>query len=212
MATLKNGIAGNYKGKIGNLVFYQINGKQVVRTIGKITKAPTEAQLSCRQQMGLINIFLKPITGFVNTGFKLMTKGTTSGAYNMAVSYNKKHALQGIYPNMEMDYAMALVTKGNLEGAINPEVELVPEGLKFTWLCPTGYSWPNGNDQAMLLAYFPLLKRAVFTLYGAKRSHCEDVLNIQPDLLNEYMEIYISFIAENRNGIADSGYLGRFNQ
>ncbi|MBB5438641.1 hypothetical protein HDC92_002322 [Pedobacter sp. AK017] len=212
MGTLKNGIAGNYSGKIGNLVFYEINGKQVVRTVGKITKPPTEKQLSCRQQITVINSFLKPVIEFVNVGFKLKAKGTNKGAYNMAVSHNKKQALQGIYPSIEMDYPSVLLTQGSLTGAISPEVEQLPEGLKFTWLCPTEFAWPFGNDQVMLMAYFPKLKKAVFNLYGAKRSGCEDVLNLQPDLLSEYMEVYISFIAENRTRIANSTYLGNFNK
>jgi hypothetical protein len=211
MGTLKNGMPGIFNGKIGNLVFYQLNGKQVMRTIGKSTKPATDAQLGCRQQMQVINSFLKPIIEFVNSGFRLEAKGTTKGAYNLALAYNKKHALQGVYPNMEMDYALVLVTQGNLPCAINPSVERVPEGLKFTWLCPTDLLWPQGNDQVMLLAYFPVLKKAVFNLYGAKRSNCADVLPIQPELINEYMEVYISFIDEKRNGIANSMYLGAVN-
>lgn len=212
MAILKNGIAGNYSGKIGNLVFYEINGKQVVRTLGKTSKPATEAQLSCRQQIAVINRFLKPITELVNIGFKIKAQGTNKGAYNMAVSYNKKQALQGLYPNIEMDYPSVLLTQGSLTGVINPEVEQLPEGLKFTWLCPTEFAWPFENDQVMMLAYFPNLKEAVFNLYGAKRSACEDVLQLRPGLLTEYMEVYISFIAENRNSISDSTYLGSFNQ
>lgn len=66
MGTLKNGFFGHYQGKLGRLVFYVINGKQVVRTIGKITKPPSTAQLKCRQELKVVNVFLKPLVEFVN--------------------------------------------------------------------------------------------------------------------------------------------------
>ena len=49
MAILRNGIIGHANGKMGNIVFYTLNGKLVARTIGKISVNPTVLQLQCRQ-------------------------------------------------------------------------------------------------------------------------------------------------------------------
>lgn len=212
MAILKHGMFGNYQGKLGNMVFYVVNGKQVVRTIGKNTKPPTVAQLKCRKEMKMVHAFLKPVTEFVNLGFYLKAKGTSKTPYNMAFSYIKRHATEDIYTDLMINYEAALFTKGSLTEAIDPEVELVPEGLKFNWLCPDDLMWPHENDQVMLLAYFPNLSKAVYLLYGAKRVEKQAILQIAPELLAEYMEVYISFISERRNKIADSTYLGSFNK
>jgi len=52
--------------------------------------------------------------------------------------------------------------------------------------------WPGETDQVMLLVYFPALQKASYVLSGANRTACPEVLNLQPDLLNQYMEVYIS--------------------
>jgi hypothetical protein len=212
MATLRNGLLGNYKGKIGNLVFYEVRGRQVVRTLGKSTVPPTPAQLQNRNEMETVVGFLKPLREFINVGFNLKAKGSSRTPYNMAVSYNKIHAVAGAYPNVKMNYEKVQVTEGRMVAAINPTVELTADGLSFTWLCPDTLEWPRPNDQVMLLAYFPLLERVGYILYGANRLECADVLNLPTDLLGKYMEVYISFIAENRQKIANSIYLGNFNQ
>ncbi|WEK17784.1 MAG: DUF6266 family protein [Candidatus Pedobacter colombiensis] len=211
MGILKNGIMGNYRGRIGNLVFYVLNGKTVVRTIGKTTKPPTELQLKCRQEMSVVSSFLKHITEFINVGFNLMAKYNNKHPFNMALSYNRKYALQGRYPDIGVNFKKVLVTEGSVLNAIDPFIESIPEGLKFSWSCPDSLNWSRPNDNVMLLAYFPVLQKAEYVLYGAKRSAGSDILSLPADLLNEYMEVYISFVAEDRRGIANSTYLGSFN-
>jgi hypothetical protein len=211
MAILRNGILGNYQGKIGSLTFYTLNGKQVVRTIGKITKPPTVRQLQNRMEISVVNGFLRPIIEFINAGFAVMAQGTTKNPYNIALAYNKIQAVQGVYPDVTMNYEKVLVTEGKLPEAIDPAVELLPEGLSFTWQCPADLPWPRASDQVMLLVYFPALQKALYLLSGASRAVCQTVMNIQENLLAEYMEVYISFVAENRKGISNSSYLGSLN-
>ncbi|SMC54131.1 DUF6266 family protein [Pedobacter nyackensis] len=212
MGIIRNGFGGNISGKVGNIVFYTLNGKQVARTIGKITANPTVPQLQCRQGMAVINIFIKHVAAFINVGFQLLAKGTTRTPNNMAVAYNKRNALQGTYPNVVIAYDKVLVTQGSMWGAIEPSVEMTLQGLDFSWSCPASVTWPRVNDQVMVLVYFPVIKKVVYILSGDWRSNCATSLALQSNLLNEYMEVYISFIAENRKNIANSTYLGSFNK
>lgn len=212
MGILRNGFAGNIRGKVGNLVFYTLNGKQVARTLGKMTKSPTIRQLQCRREMAVINGFIKQVTEFTNIGFRLMAKGTNKSPGNMAVSYNKRYALQGTYPDIEIAYEKVLVTQGTMWTADEPSVEMTLLGLDFSWSCPPKSSWPRTNDQVMLLVYFPDIKKVIYILSGVSRLHCATSLALESSLLNEYMEVYMSFIAENRKSIAKSTYLGSFNK
>lgn len=212
MATYKNGILGPCSGKVGDLVFYILNGKQVVRTKGKITKPPTEKQLLNRMEVSVVHAFLKPIVELINAGFASVAKGTVKSPYNMAFAYNKKNAVQGVYPNPEMDYEKVMVTQGRMQGACVPAVELTATGLSFTWSCSANMPWPRPHDQVMLLAYFPVLKKAVYLLGGANRASGAAVLALQPEMLSEYMEVYISFVAQDRKGVSNSTYLGSFNK
>lgn len=164
--------------------------------------------------MGEVIAFLKPIKEFIDVGFALMAKGTNKTPRNMAVSYQKLNAVEGVNPDVRVNYERVLVTRGNIPVAytVNPRVEMTPDGLDFIWSNFRYLQWPHADDAVMLLAYFPALKRAVYLLSGAKRSQCAETLSIQPDLINKYMEIYISFVAQNRKKIANSIYMGNFNK
>lgn len=212
MATYINGIWGNYSGKIGTLVFYTLNGKQVTRSIGKSTKPPTEKQLQNQMELRVVIAFLKPILSVINSGFAAMAKGTGKSPHNIAVSYNKKQAVAGAYPDVEMDYARVLVSQGKLPEVHDAEVEPATEGLSFTWDCPADLRWPRQTDQVMLLAYFPTTGEAIYELGGPKRSAGSAMLAIPANLLDAYMEVYMAFVAQDRKGISNSVYLGSFNK
>jgi hypothetical protein len=69
----------------------------------------------------------------------------------MAFAYNKKQAVMGVYSNPEMNYENVLVTQDSMEGAFDPDVELIGDGLSFTWDCPASLPWPRPYDQVMML-------------------------------------------------------------
>lgn len=212
MATYKNGVLGNFSGKLGNLVFYSLKGKPVVRSRSKITKPPSEKQLENQMSLRVVIAFLKPMMEFIQLGFAAMAEGTGKSAYNLALGYNKKQAVGGVYPDLEMDYAQVLVSQGEMDGVDDPRVELTSGSLDFSWNCPRGLPWPRETDQVMLLVYFPGLGKAVYNLAGPGKSAAAATLAIPANLLDVYMEVYISFIAENRKELSNSTYLGCFNR
>ena len=201
------GVHGNMTGKIGNLVYYVRNGQNLVRKIGKTNKPPTEAQLRVRLELKVTVQFLKPLLEFINAGFAIKAKGKNKSPYNFAVKYNRK-ALKGIYPEIEIDYTKVIVSEGALMGAEGADVEAIDDGLRYTWN-NTLSNWPDQNDQVMLLAYFPLEKKAVYLLAGAKRRVGMQVLFIPQDLRGQPAETYISFVTEDRKNIARSTYVGQ---
>lgn len=213
MARMYNGMAGFIQGKIGNLVYYVKNGKQIVREAGKVTKPPTLPQLQNRMELAVVVAFLRPLTEFINVGFIVGSKDyhKLKTPYNLAVAYNKPNAVVGAYPDVVMDFTKVLVANGNIDMAMLPSMELTAEGIRFEWLCPEDTIWPRQTDEVMMLAYFPDLARAVYITAGAKRSACTDLLVLPEELLAEHMEVYISFVANDRKSTARSTYLGRIN-
>jgi hypothetical protein len=211
MGKMTNGFLGPISGKLGNLVYYNVNGKQVVRKLGKITKPPTPAQLQNRKEMKTIMQFLSPLTEFLNTGFIPSYKEGHKAAFSLAVAYNKKNALTGTNPDIGIAYEKVRLSEGNLDEAIAPTVELLAEGLKFSWLCPASLDWPANTDRVMLMAYFPNQQTAEYLTSAAQRQQLTETLKLPENLFAEYMEVYISFVAENRKSAANSTYLGSFN-
>lgn len=204
MGSIDNGIFGAFKGKIGNLVSYNLKGKHVVRIIGRSTKPPTEGQLAEYQKMTVVNAFLKPILGFINSGFSFAVEGSTKNPYNEALSYNKKNALQGQYPDITLDYTKAMVSTGLLEPPFFPTVNLIANGIEFTWQVSSNVDWGIKNDRAMLLVFFPQKNEAIYILSGARRADGRDVIPLNPDQLNQSMACYISFMADDRKSVSNS--------
>jgi hypothetical protein len=57
MGKLKNGAFGHLTGRIGNLICYTLNGQNITREIGTITKAPTEKKLATYDRTMLLLYF-----------------------------------------------------------------------------------------------------------------------------------------------------------
>lgn len=204
MATIKN---GETNGKLGNTVTYQLLNKTVTRTIGVNTKPPTKAQLANRQGITMGNAFMKSIKAFIKISFKTIAAQKGMYAHSRFMSNFKLYALKGTYPDLYVDYANLLMSEGNLPVAENPAVEKTEDGIKLTWNKVKAY--PRNMDQVMIMAYFPELNKATYLTAGTKRGSGEELLEIKSSLINEKMEVYISFISEDRNAVSNSIYVGQ---
>lgn len=79
-------------------------------------------------------------------------------------------------------------------------------------------SYVRSRDQVMMLAYMPENKEAEYLDSGARRITGQDFLLIGrnygsvnlPELYT-YAEVYIVFVANDRDSITDSYYCGRIN-
>lgn len=211
MAIAENGPGGNHRGKIGNVVYYMLNGKNISRRIGVATKPPTALQLEYRMATRLCSGLIRRLLDFVHTGFGLEAINAKDNAFNEAVKVNKKNIIQGVYPNLEIAYNKLQVSKGLLKPAQNWTVAQTETGLQYTWDTDPDMPWPEATDQVMMLAYFPEEEKVFFNLFGSSRLSGLDLLEIPPSMQGKYMETYMSFISANRKQLADSSYTGSFN-
>lgn len=211
MAIANNGPGGDHRGRLGNVVYYKLNGQQVSREIGRTTKPPTEKQLASRLATKMCSGFLESVKEFINVGFGLEAQGTTSNAFNVAVKYNRKQIVAGVYPNLSIDYKKVVLSAGKLKQAENWQVTEIPEGLRYSWNTDPQMAWPEATDQVMMLAYFPEKEKVFYTLFGSSRLSGSDVLEIPSSLQGTYMETYMSFVAADRKQVGDSVYTGSFN-
>jgi len=217
MGILEQGLFGGMSGRVGNKVYYMSRGKQCARMAVRSAKPRSEKQLANQQAMKVVIAFLRPIISFIQIGFGPEAKERNVAPHNVAVGYNKKHALRNDFPEIQMDYEKVLLSKGNLNGLTNPGASLVGNledglGLYFDWdVLPEDREWPRCNDQVMLMAYFPeevYDHPAVYTVAGARRQSGQDVLELPISMIGKPVEVYISVISEDRTGVADSRYLG----
>jgi hypothetical protein len=217
MGTLNNGPFGHLNGRVGNLVSYTLNGKNVTRIAGKTSKPPTVPKLAEYQRMRVTNNFLKPMLAYLNIGFAMEAEGTDSNAYNKALSYNKRYALQGDYPDISMDYSRAMVSKGPLPPAVSAKVTVNGNMLELIWQVPEGMEQRYLDNRAMIVIYFPHgtdetnTPEAVMELSGARRHECRDVIPLDGQQLGKPFEVYLAFIAADRFNVSDSVWADKYS-
>lgn len=212
MAVSNNGANGVHIGRIGNLVYYMLNGRNICRKIGVYVDPKTEKQQITRLKTKMCSDFVKSVNDFINVGFSIEARNSINkNAFNIAVAYNKPNMFHGNFPDFKIGYDLLTVSKGSLTPAQNPKVAQMETGLTFTWDTDPKMPFPMNADQVMMLAHFPGLDKSYYTLFGPERSSGTATLQIPASLRNKYMETYISFAAADRENIADSTYTGNFN-
>ncbi len=212
MGILTNGPHGAITGRVDNLVYYVLNGKNVVRKIGKTYKEPTLPQLRAREITKRSSEFFSRMLDFVNVGFGITALGTDKNAFNLAIKENRSKMFKGEYPNLEIDYSQLVLSNGFLKPGEELSSSASEEGISFNWKTDPKMPWAESTDQVMLLAYFPDQDKVVYKLFGNSRIVGNDVLAWKPSLLGKYAETYVCFISADRKQISDSIYTGSVNQ
>ncbi|WP_316838500.1 DUF6266 family protein [Pedobacter gandavensis] len=210
MAKCSVGPYGHPSGKIGNVVFYMLNGQPVCRLIGKAGK-PSINQKGNRQSMSVTMELIKPMADFIGVSFKLEAEGSPKNTYNLAVSYNKKHALTGQYPNIKVDYSKIILSKGNLEMAKDLKLTKGEDGINLSWNTATeqyGYH----DDIMMVMISHPVKKTASNFLNVAKRSDGSCFIPLYHEwMMSEQMEVYVCVRSADEKSISNSVYVGNLN-
>ena len=208
MGTIKKGVLGGFSGKVGTVVGASWKGIDYIRSLPASVKNPrTEGQVTQRTKFTVALDFLRPIVAYLNVGFKPYT--SKQSAYNAAMSYNVSNAVTGTFPDFELDYPNALVSKGSLLGAEDAAATAATGSISFAWTDNSGVSNALGADIAMPLAFNISKGQAVFKTNGAERSTEADVLTIPANWTGDDVEVYLGFVSKDGSLVATSAYLGQ---
>lgn len=210
MGKIANGLLGVVTGRVGPITTYMRNGENIVRSArsrkdGKITPART-AQ---RQKIKVCNDFTRAFSG---TGFFRKTfpgYGTGSTGYNRATAAIMNLAITGDYPDTRLNYKEVLVSQGPLPGPVNATAIADADAkIIFSWMDNSGNGTAKPDDLAILVAYIPELKQAVFSIGSATRAECNAMLNAQ--VFNGFAaETWVGFLSNDELSASHSGYSGR---
>jgi hypothetical protein len=208
MAIRRKG-SDDFVGKSGRTVTYRNKwGDLIQRTIG-VKEGSKGGEFGNQQGTALITYILKPLKSFIAVGFKNPPKDKHWDAYNYATSYNKINALQGTYPNREIDFNKFKVSKGDMPLPLNAKVELVNNLLQFTWDPDLQTDGNSEFDQVMLVAYMRESNKAICIMGGAMRTAKKDKIKLTKFTKPSVTETYIAFVSNNRERMSDSVYLGQ---
>lgn len=208
MAIVEQGITGAFIGKVGTVIGYQLNGQNVMRSIGRRrTKPFTELELLNQAKMKVTSEFLRRIKPFVKFGFReVAPEGSRVGAFQLAQSHVRKQALDFDADGKPfVNPAKVLISKGSLEPPRNCRLTRDGDRLIFTWDKAAGAA---GHHRLLTLAYDGD-SFSFFRDLGAARSSGEDVWELSHlHLLERPLHVYAAFRSTISDTISDSVYCG----
>lgn len=214
MGIVKKGIAKGISGKVGDFVFsQQKDGTTTVSEVQDFSdRVFSMRQLAAQAVTTLCSHFIKPIKSFLEIGYALDAENFNFNCNNAMASHLRNAAIIGEYPDLKIDFAKVLVTKGSLPPPKDVTIKVNENGLAFTWNpAIVDGDGTHYSDQIIMLAYFPELEKVRYTAGGAQRFTGKDLLMLTGMEKGNLAEIYISFITDNRKEISNSVHLGQIN-
>lgn len=212
MGTLRNGILGGIRGKVGPVVGAKWRNLDVLKARPKpTTKDPKEAQVYQRSIFGMVNSSLKGLKKFIKIGFQSSKK--TMSPMNAAVQYSLRRAVSANAQTFYLDYSKVKISLGPLPVATNLAVLLQPnQELSIAWSAyreiDPAVQMERDNDKLMVAIYDPFKKR----LYGSdgifKRSDLSAGFQLPLAFIGIPLHIWFFFTSESGKLVSDSVYLG----
>ena len=208
MGKISQGILGGFSGKVGNVIGGNWKGIDYMRIQpASVANPRTEGQVDQRTKFYTVLQFLQPVKNFVKVGFKNYAIKMTS--FNSAMSYNLLNAVDGDYPEIEMDFENVLLSRGALAPALNPSaIFSAPGQVTFNWTNNSDESNANEYDKVMVAVYNPVKKEAVIITNGDQRSEGSQTIAIPDSYMGDPLIGYISFISEDGKQLANSKFAG----
>ena len=137
---------GNIKGKHGTAVSSVRNGKVILRVYNPPSNPKSPAQQTQRLKFGLVTSTLNLLRNLIYIGF-----GSKAGFFG-AVSYALRNAVEGVYPNFNINFGKMLVSSGSLPQSPEVTVSVVPNvGVEITWNTTT---WNSGSPEDLVYVGF----------------------------------------------------------
>lgn len=207
MGQIFQGILGGFSGKVGTVIGYVRNGVAFMRGMATgHTDANTSAQQIQRAKFSLVVRFLRPLTALLRIGFK--EAGSRLTGYNSAMAYTMENAVTGISPDFAIDYAKVLVCRGNLPGALNPEVTSAVAGqVDFTWENNDWDAGADADDKVVLVVYNPAKQKAISVIGDATRATGNQSVEV-PELFSaDNVQCYIGFTNANQSEFSNGEFV-----
>lgn len=208
MAKLIPGALGTVIGRVGNMVFYELNGQIIGRRIGVVDKF-SDAQLGNQMEFGLATLLLNPVQKFIRAGFRTTPKKAGHTFHSVAFSLNKKNAMSGKYPDIAIDFSRVIFSMGSLPLPVSAEVKLADNRLQFSWDPNLENEENDPSDQVMLVAYFPTTFQALTVQNGSPRTAAKHDILLPSFKKKMVIETYMAFISEDRERVSSSIYLSQ---
>ena len=215
MSIVIPGQVGQFRGKIGQVVICKWRGMLVGRKCpGKRISQGSEEQLIQQEKFGRVSAFLRHFSAQIAIGWASDKKKVT--AINEAVSHHLKSALNGVYPDYEINFERVLISRGRgkIDGGFRPVAKAGPEAsVDISWTtCNSTSRITQPTDQLTVIFidenFRPGVVRPVSYDRIAQRSDLKTRVFAPWQCVNHPLHVYIFFSSDNGKLASRSEYLG----
>ena len=208
MGKIGRGILGGVSGKVANVVGARWKGIDYTRAQPQSIVNPRMLlQVNQRTKFALVLMFFQPNLNFIKIGYK--NYAVKKSQFNSAMSFILNNAIIGISPDFEIDYSLALLSRGNLAGALNPVFDLTTPGqVQFSWDDNSTDGNALATDKVMVVAYNPLKGESVYLTEGATRADLSQTVIIPNSYAGDDLQLFISFMNAEETQLSNSIYIG----
>lgn len=208
MAILRNGPNGGFSGKVGSVVGYKWKGKDVIRGLPRKNNQPrSEARLANEQAMKLIMGTLAPLKVFIRAGFRNAVESLDMTAFNLALSLNKKQAIKGEHPNLEIEWSKFRISQGELPGLEDVTAAWGDNGLKLSWRDGTGAANAYGTDSLSVVVYSHQTELWYNFLNHTSRNAQQCDLPAHEKWIGSEVEVFLSLVSFGGGLVSDSMHI-----
>jgi len=210
---LKNGLLS---GRVGNLVYFVINGKQYVRTWAKPSDPGTPAQRRQRAKMRTCAKFFSPLKNVIRIGYQGGSKDLEQ--FNECTRYHMENAMEDVTESGSTDFTFRVIpqkvklSRGHIPWPEVISCERTGRELSLTWDPDLGIQSNQRNDSLVVVGYIPGKKPFVDFHSGTRAAGAATV--ILPNDFSSPAYVWGFYLSVSRSSrgdkwnVSDSVYLG----
>jgi len=195
MATYKQGVHGDFSGRVGNIVGSSWKGRSVMKIRpAKVNNPRTLAQQANRGRFSLMGRFLSTQSRLIRIGWNAVAQNTT--AFNEAMRYNLAEAIGGEHPNLFIDFSKVKLSHGQLPVPANLQVTAASaQNLNLVWENNSNQPLANGSD-LLMVGLFDQESGEGYTFAGGFTREQESAQLTLPDnWKNRTVEVFVFIVS-----------------
>jgi len=189
MAFSQEGLLGEFRGRLGNLVIYKMNGKIVMRTRPSTQRGPARGrQKETQDSFARVMTILQPLKSWLKMGFNDLAGGKY--VFHKALSENLKRFNAAEEPDK---LRWLVLSMGGRAGAQNLALQMIDGLALVTWGDPEPRKPFGDKDRVWLLALNTSTRERIENKRAGQRSDGEAKVKLPQVNEGEELLVFISF-------------------
>lgn len=203
MGISRQGIHGNYRKKVGNVVARKYRGRVILSIYQPDVSNPNTPKQQSHRTAFLAKIrALNAFAGFVKKYARNWYEWGTGWSNFVKYNWNAFNSTN------ELRTDQLVLTRGTLLNPTNPSAAVEQGICTFSWTSNVGQGNAGPEDFSIMVAYNPAKDVVVYNDNGPKRGEREGQLSLPSAWNGDNVDVYLSFRSPDDTLISESMYLG----